>query len=83
MLQRERVKTNDRFPCSLPVGAGRADPLYDVRAVTGAWVRAGRGRLGLPIPLGALCSGCMLSVLLLLPAPQEWQVGFDLFVSFA
>ena len=33
-------------------GAGHADSLYDVRARTGAWVRAGRGRLGSAHPLG-------------------------------
>ena len=76
MLQHEGVKTSNRFPCSLPVGAGHADSSYDVTVGMGACVRAEGWLTGSATPLGVLCAGCMLSALLLLPAPQEWQVGF-------
>ena len=56
MLQHEGVKTSNRFPCSLPAGAGHADSLYDVRVRMGACVRAEGWLMGSAHPLGgAVC----------------------------
>ena len=61
---------------------GRAGPFYGVRVGVGPGVGLeGWLRWSAHTPLVLLCAGGMSSTLLLLLAPQKWQLGFGLFVS--
>lgn len=76
MLQQEEVKMKmgNRCPCLL-MGVGRASPLNGGGGTDG-WVWR-----DLPTSLAVPWAGIVPRTLLLLPGPQKWQLGFDLFVS--
>ena len=70
-LQQEGAKTSNRCSCLLPAcGVGGR--------------RAGSGHKGglRWSALMVLCAGIMLSILILLLAPQKWQLVCGLFVSY-
>ena len=74
-------RTSNRGPCSLPMG-GRAESLN--RGRVGADQRVGpEGWLQQSVhPLVVLCAGITTGTMLLLLAPQKWQMVFCLFVPY-
>ena len=67
---------------SLRLEGMQADALNGVRVGVDLWIRWRGDFGGLLTPLVVLWAGFVCSTLLLLPAPQKWQLGFGFFVSY-